>query len=101
MDAAVFEGAFDLLSALAHYKRDQPASNVLVLNSVSMIDRAVTTLRGQGITKLSAFLDHDAAGADAWEQLRAQGPWEMLDASRFYAGFKDINEFLQAQQPRR
>lgn len=98
LDAAVFEGAFDFLSGLAHFKRDRPASNVLVLNSVSMIDRAVITLRANGITKLSTFLDHDAAGADTWEQLRAQGPWEMHDASDFYAGFKDANDFLQAQR---
>lgn len=98
LDAAVFEGAFDFLSALAHFKKDRPASNVLVLNSVSLIDRAVRELQGQGITKLATFLDHDTAGDTAWQQLRERGPWEMQDASGFYAGFKDANEFLQAQR---
>jgi Toprim-like len=60
-DAAVFEGAFDFLSALVHFQRDRPASNVVVINSVSMIDRAVRTLQGQGISDLTTYLDHDAA----------------------------------------
>jgi Toprim-like len=61
LDAAVFEGAFDFLSALVYFEHDRPSSNVLVLNSVSMIDRAVQELHGQGITKLTTYLDHDAA----------------------------------------
>ena len=47
LDAAVFEGSFDFLSALAYYKHDRPQSNVLVLNSVSLIDRAIRELQSQ------------------------------------------------------
>ena len=88
------------MSALAHYKRERPTSNVLVLNSVSLIDRAVRELQAQGIRKLSTFLDHDPAGDAAWVQLRERGPWEMHDASGFYMGFKDANEFLQDEERR-
>lgn len=100
MDAAVFEGGLDFVSALAHYKRERPASNVLVLNSVAMVDRAVRALRENQITQLSAFLDHDKAGEAALEALRTQGPWDTRDASGFYLGFKDVNEFLQAADER-
>lgn len=100
-DAAVFEGAFDFLSALAHYKKDRPASNVLVLNSVSLIDRAARALQERHITTLSTFLDHDPAGQAAFDQLQELGRWSIRDASGFYAGFKDVNEFLQAARHQR
>ena len=77
---------------------ERPAANVLVLNSVSLIDRAVRELQAQGIRKLSTFLDHDPAGDAAWVQLKERGPWEMHDASGFYRGFKDANLFLQASR---
>lgn len=100
-DAAVFEGVFDFLSALAHYKKDRPASNVLVLNSVSLIDRAVRELQERQITTLSTFLDHDPAGQAAFDQLQEMGAWRLRDASGFYAGFKDANDFMQAVQRKR
>lgn len=93
-DAAVFEGAFDLLSALAHYRRERPASNVLVLNSVGMLERGIERLGAAGIRRLQAYLDHDSAGTGAWERLLLE-PWDLRDSSGFYAGHKDANEFLK------
>lgn len=93
-DASVFEGAFDFLSALAHYGRERPKSNVLVLNSVGMVDRAIGLLSDRGITKLSAYLDHDNAGEHTATHLREGGPWEFSDESGLYLGYKDMNDFL-------
>lgn len=92
-DAAVFEGAFDFLSALAYYGRDRPASNVLVLNSVSMVERAVERLRSAGIDQLQTYLDHDPSGDDARRLLEERGMWGVRDSSGFYQGHKDINAF--------
>lgn len=97
-DAAVFEGAFDLLSALAYYGRERPASNVLVLNSVAMQERAVERLREAGIDRLQTYLDHDAAGTSARAFLAEHGMWDMHDASGFYEGHKDVNAFWKAQR---
>jgi hypothetical protein len=93
-DASVFEGAFDFLSALAHYGRERPKSNVLVLNSVGMVDRAIGLLSDRGITKLSAYLDHDKAGEHTATRLREGGSWEFSDESGLYLGYKDMNDFL-------
>lgn len=93
-DASVFEGAFDFLSALAYYGRERPKSNILVLNSVGMVDRAIGLFSDRGITKLSAYLDHDSAGEHTSTRLREGGPWEFSDESGLYLGYKDMNDFL-------
>lgn len=98
-DAAVFEGAFDLLSTLAHYGRDRPESNVLVLNSVGMAERGIERLAAHGIQTVHAYLDHDQAGEELLSRLREREPL-VQDASGFYLGFKDANEFLQDRRKR-
>ncbi len=93
-DAAVFEGAFDFLSMLAYHGQDRPSSNVLVCNSVGLIDRAIERLNGHNIRKLYGYLDHDQAGDNALETLREREPGEVIDESGFYLGHKDANDFL-------
>jgi Toprim-like len=93
-DAAVFEGAIDFLSTLVHYRLERPRANVVVLNSVALLDRAIANLQADNIEKLYAYLDHDRAGEDALARL-VGGPWAVQDASSFYERFKDANEYLQ------
>lgn len=91
--AAVFEGFFDFLSVLAHYRKDRAEANVLVLNSMAMLDRGIARLQAAEVNKLYAYLDHDSAGARGLATLQAVPSWQVLDASGLYAGFKDANEF--------
>ena len=91
----MFEGFFDFLSTLVYYGQTQPNANVLVLNSVSMIDRATDRLKGQGIHTLYTYLDHDAAGEAAKSHLEAQH-FKVQNASKFYHGHKDANDMLMA-----
>jgi len=91
--AAVFEGFFDFLSMLAHYQKDRAEANVLVLNSMSLIDRGIARLQLAQANKLYAYLDRDAAGEKGLVALQAVPDWQVLDASGLYAGFKDANEF--------
>lgn len=95
-DYAVFEGSFDFVSTLAHYGTDVPKSNVLVLNSVSLLSRAREHLASMEATKIYAYLDRDHAGIEALEGLTSAAEWKVRDNSAFYEGFKDPNEFLQA-----
>lgn len=92
--AAVFEGVFDFLSVLAHYKKERVTSNVVVLNSLSMIERAVVKLEAANVQKIHAYLDHDEAGIAGLATLRERGAWDLLDESHLYRGHKDANEFL-------
>jgi hypothetical protein len=104
-DAAVFEGVFDFLSALAWAKTEHPAGNVLVLNSVAFLERGIARLQGAGVTTVQSYLDHDQAGRLALAGLQraaqeGQGTggsaMTVDDQSGVYAGYKDFNEFLMA-----
>lgn len=91
--AAVFEGFFDFLSVLAHYRKDRAEANVLVLNSMAMLPCGMGRLQAAQVNKLYAYLDHDSAGEKGLATLQAAPGWQVLDASGIYAGFKDANEF--------
>lgn len=91
--AAVFEGFFDFLSVLAHYRKDRAEANVLVLNSMAMIDRGMARLQSAQVSKLYAYLDRDAAGEKGLATLQDVPDWQVLDGSGLYAGFKDANAF--------
>lgn len=91
--AAVFEGFFDFLSVLAHYQKDRAEANVLVLNSMALMERGVSRLQTAKVDKLYAYLDHDSAGEKGLEHLREQAQWQLIDASSLYAGHKDANAF--------
>lgn len=92
--AAVFEGFFDFLSVLAHYKREQANANVLVLNSLALMERGTQHLSESNTKKVYAYLDHDEAGRTATEKLRSSSSWDFVDASNLYLGHKDMNAML-------
>ena len=94
-DFVLFEGSFDFLSTLSYYGTDTPKANVVVLNSLAMLDRAQEHLASQAATKAYVYFDHDQAGRDALERLELSNRFHVKDASSFYQGFKDVNEFLQ------
>lgn len=94
--AAVFEGVFDFLSVLAHHGRDQANSNVLVLNSLSLLGEGIERLSRAEVKRLYAYLDHDSAGEAGLQTLfRAYGE-SLVDASSLYRGHKDANEYLKS-----
>jgi Toprim-like/CHC2 zinc finger len=97
--AAVFEGVFDFLSVLAHHKKERANANVLVLNSVSLLEEGMTRMALAEVDRVYAYLDHDAAGKTGLEALAARWPEGLEDASTLYAGHKDANDFLAAQMP--
>jgi hypothetical protein len=91
---AVFEGFFDFLSVLAHYGKDQAQANVLVLNSLSLLERAAEKLNTTATRKIYAYLDQDEAGRAGLATLRERGAWDIVDGSHLYQHHKDANEFL-------
>ena len=86
---AVFEGFMDCLSAM---QIDTIASDWLVLNSVSNVEKAVKAL--QGYERIECFLDNDDAGRRTFQRLRADLGKKVFDRSSLYADHKDLNEFL-------
>ena len=84
-DVAIFEGAFDFLSTLVHYGCERSKTNVLVLNSAGMVERAIDRMETERIEKVHAYLDHDRAGETALDRLRGADV-AVQDASGFYNG---------------
>ncbi|WP_462266464.1 toprim domain-containing protein [Mucilaginibacter sp.] len=92
--AIVLEGFTDFLSLL-QLKQGQPQADFVILNSVSLAERAVPVMKNY--QDLFLMLNHDKAGITAAEKLQAAGI-SFTDASGFYKGFNDINEYLAAQR---
>lgn len=94
---SVFEGFMDFLSWLASFGILVPTSDVLVLNSVANLSRAIPYLRRHG--RVICCLDNDDAGRLAVEKLHK----ELYDSAdigcaSFYEDYKDVNEWWMAIQ---
>ena len=86
----LFEGFMDYLSLLTLQARQTDVSAV-VLNSVTNLEKAILFLSKH--EKINAFLDNDEAGKQALEKLiKLKLP--IVDISKRYAEFKDVNDFL-------
>ena len=68
------------------------ASDWLVLNSVSNVEKAVNALHGY--ERIECFLDNDEAGRRTFQRLYDCFGEKVIDRSSLYADHKDLNEFL-------
>lgn len=89
---AVFEGFMDYLSAM---QLGIIASDWLVLNSVSNVEKAVRALHGY--ERIDCFLDNDEAGRRTFQRLHDCFGEKVIDRSSLYAEHKDLNEFLLSE----
>jgi len=87
---AVFEGFFDFLSWLRLTKIQFPPT-VIVLNSVSLVKRAVE--RMSEFNKIDLYLDNDDVGKQCTSTIKGFFPYAN-DRATVYSGFKDYNELL-------
>ena len=86
---SVFEGFMDYLSAI---QLGIIASDWLVLNSVSNVEKAVRALHGY--ERIDCFFDNDEAGRRTFQRLHECFGEKVIDRSSLYADHKDLNEFL-------
>jgi hypothetical protein len=97
--AMVFEGFMDFLSALTYYQTATPAITTIVMNSVAMKDKTVEALIAMGVRTVHSYHQHDTSGQTIAGYIReALTGIQVIDQSGVYVGYKDFNEFLQAQQ---
>ena len=87
----VFEGFMDYLSFLTIKNRQQSPADVIVLNSLANLPKAVNALAGY--KSVGLFLDNDEAGKRAVQHLHSVCK-EVTDQSAHYANHKDLNEYL-------
>jgi Toprim-like/CHC2 zinc finger len=95
---AVFEGVFDFLSAMVWDKSAMDGA-VIVMNSVAMKAQTLAQIRQIGAPLVNLYLDHDRAGKTLTAEMQQElSGVNVVDCSGLYAGYKDFNEFLQAQR---
>ena len=87
----IFEGFIDFLSYL-EINKNAPLSNYLILNSVSLRERALNALNGK-FELLELYLDNDRAGNETTEFFM-QNFSNSIDKRVHYKEYKDLNEFL-------
>mgnify|MGYP001293057697 CR=1 FL=1 len=100
---AVFEGFFSFLSFRAIKENDptldsnlpERQSNILVLNSLSLLERSRDKMEQHQVIHL--YLDRDKAGLKA-TATALQWSGKYKDQSLRYKNFKDLNDYLTGQQ---
>lgn len=94
-DVLMFEGLFDYLTfATLH---SIPVEPTIILNSVSMKDRALQAIASHGYTGVRLFRDNDDAGKEllSYLQLNAHHT-KVVDEAKTYEGFNDFNAWHMA-----
>ena len=93
----VFEGLFDFLTSVM-MNAGLPDATIIVLNSVSMREKAIQEIRNLKPRSVELFRDHDSAGEQLVEYFRKALPdVEVIDKSEFYAGNDDLNEWYSSR----
>lgn len=90
----IFEGMFDALSAL-ELDRSLIKDHLIVLNSLSMLNRAVDLVneKSDQIKNTDLYLDHGTGGRQMTEKFKLVLP-NAVDKSYLYSGFDDYNDKL-------
>lgn len=87
----VFEGFTDFLSYLTLKNTHSPQEDVIVLNSLSNLPKAIDKLKDY--KEVHTHLDNDNLGKKATLTIKQAHP-AVIDQSAKYADYKDLNEYL-------
>jgi hypothetical protein len=89
---SVFEGMFDFLSYKTLMKKTvEQSENYVILNSISLFDRARSFLESN--YHIDLYFDRDAAGVRCTSTAKDISE-KYNDASGMYDGYKDLNEWF-------
>ena len=93
----LFEGFMDFLTMMTLKKMTEPQDDVIILNSLSFLQRTKEILLENGYQEIFLWFDNDNAGSKAKERLKA---WSenhigltLREMNEVYAPYKDINDW--------
>lgn len=92
----VFEGFMDYLSFLTLKRNPTPPHNVVVLNSVTNLAKAVPFIASH--ERVYTYLDNDEAGRKATAELK-EACRNHSDQSVHYRLHNDLNDYLRSHRP--
>jgi len=87
----IFEGFMDYLSYLTMQKIEKSKHDVVVLNSVANLQKAMDFLKSH--KAIYTYLDNDDAGRKATELIQSIHS-TVYNRSTQFAGYKDLNDYL-------
>nr|WP_290929190.1 toprim domain-containing protein [Haliscomenobacter sp.] len=89
---SVFEGIMDFLTYLTEEKRLRMPEDVIILNSISFLQRAKSYLQARRYTRILTFFDNDRTGELATEDFLSSFPsGVVIPQNQRYSGFVDYN----------
>lgn len=92
----VFEGFMDYLSFLTLKHNSTPPHNIVVLNSVTNLAKAVPFIASH--ERVYAYFDNDEAGRKATDKLK-KACRNLSDQSIHYRPYNDLNDYLRSRLP--
>ncbi len=92
----VFEGFMDYLSFLTLKRNPTPPHNIVVLNSVMNLAKAVPFIASH--ERVYTYLDNDEAGRKATTELK-EACRNLSDQSVYYRPYNDLNDYLRSRLP--
>lgn len=91
---AVFEGMTDFLSYLTDKKQPNLESDVIILNSTKLAERAKELIKKNDYQKVYTFFDNDKAGKEA-DRAFSELDKEIVSCNHIYESFKDYSEYWE------
>ncbi|MBU2997563.1 toprim domain-containing protein [Cellulophaga baltica] len=92
---SIFEAWFDFLSYLT-LKKEIPKENFIILNSTSMVGKAIALF--DNYIEIKLMLDNDDAGNRATDIIEKSVNIKITDNRIHYKNYNDLNEFLMNQK---
>ena len=92
----VFEGFMDYLSYLTLKRDPNPPHDTMVLNSVTVLAKAVPFIASH--ERVYTYLDNDEAGRKTTAELKAVCR-NLSDQSVYYRPHNDLNDYLRSRHP--
>lgn len=90
---SIFEGFMDFLAFLTFFGLHDFKSSVIILNSISLKNKALEKIKSYNFSRIYLFLDNDKAGIETknfFMQNIKNIP--VIDKSDLYKGYKDFNQ---------
>ncbi|MEN8187921.1 MAG: toprim domain-containing protein [Bacteroidota bacterium] len=88
---SITEGMFDMLSLVSYESNIKDNSDILVLNSVALLDKAIEVSKDYKTIVL--YLDNDKSGKSSTKKFLQIIP-NSIDRSALYNNYKDVNQWL-------
>lgn len=91
---SIFEGFTDFLSLLTFKSIKALKSDVIILHSNALANRAIDLIKTSKYEKIFCFLDNDQSGKQALYKFQNTFSEKVKDMRYLYPTYKDINEML-------